>query len=205
MFHSGEFVKIKNYETRPEHWADLMMDTRGKVLRIHTKYEDRGQTVYVIDDGGQYMWEYYIKDLEKVTESSQIVISMDKEYRTKNGVSVRILCVDAPGDYPVCAMVLGSGDPSVKFYTINGVPKSPFHDCLVEFNIAETFHPNQQVMVRATNFNEWERRYFCKYQNGTVFCFEGGATTWTAKSLVQWPQVRLPTEEELKCQDWDLV
>ena len=35
------------------------------------------------------------------------------------------------------------------------------------------------ILVRQTKDGEWERRYFANYENGTVYAWQGGLTSWT--------------------------
>lgn len=56
-----------------------------------------------------------------------------------------------------------------------------------------------KVMVRDTNAHEWVRRYFSHFDNGTVYCFQFGATSWSnSKSLdaTAWKYAKLAEDEE---------
>lgn len=49
------------------------------------------------------------------------MISMDKKYRTRSGLPVRVLCVDrVVGDYPVVALVTEKDQEGLYSYTITG-------------------------------------------------------------------------------------
>ena len=47
-------------------------------------------------------------------------IDMSKTYTTRNGMPVRILCVDKPGEMPVVALVDRGGVESIETYTARG-------------------------------------------------------------------------------------
>ena len=48
------------------------------------------------------------------------MISMDKQYTTRDGRPVRVLCVDAKGDFPVVAVVDNEGSQEPEMFTQDG-------------------------------------------------------------------------------------
>jgi hypothetical protein len=43
-----------------------------------------------------------------------------RDYSTRDGREVRILCADAPGDYPVIGYFLSQGKPIIHSWALNG-------------------------------------------------------------------------------------
>ena len=56
------------------------------------------------------------------------------------------------------------------------------------------------VLVRDSEDKDWERFYFAKYENGLVYTWVAGATSWTAKgNMYKWRFAKL-AESEDKCE-----
>ena len=56
------------------------------------------------------------------------------------------------------------------------------------------------VLVRDNENNEWRRFHFAKYENGLVYTWVAGATSWTAKgNMYKWRFAKL-AESEDKCE-----
>lgn len=53
------------------------------------------------------------------------------------------------------------------------------------------------VLVRQSRCNDWAKRYFAKYENGTVFTWAYRATSWSCDSdeIKGWNYAKLATEE----------
>ena len=55
------------------------------------------------------------------------------------------------------------------------------------------------TMVRINEDKEWERRYFAKYENGVVYVWNLGRTSWSSiddKDVSAWPYAKLAESEE---------
>lgn len=53
------------------------------------------------------------------------------------------------------------------------------------------------ILVRDTEYDEWEKRYFAKYEDGEVFAWGGGCTSWTASGgMIPWRYAKLAESEE---------
>lgn len=46
------------------------------------------------------------------------------------------------------------------------------------------------------NGQNWKRRHFAGYRNGTVYAFKDGATSWTINLKTEWPYVNLAEPQE---------
>lgn len=42
---------------------------------------------------------------------------------------------------------------------------------------------------------EWYRAYFARYENGMVYCWENGATSWTTRITPHWNYAKLAEED----------
>lgn len=49
------------------------------------------------------------------------------------------------------------------------------------------------ILVKDSEFAEWRRRYFAEYENGKVFAWADGLTSWSARGAnrVSWEYARL--------------
>ena len=54
------------------------------------------------------------------------------------------------------------------------------------------------ILVRDFVGCEWARRYFAKYENGIVYAWENGATSWSAhrSNITDWGMAKLAESEE---------
>ena len=55
------------------------------------------------------------------------------------------------------------------------------------------------ILVRHSESNEWDRRYFAKYKNGLVYAWKQGATSWSAEDpayVCDWKYAKLAESEE---------
>lgn len=50
------------------------------------------------------------------------------------------------------------------------------------------------VLVRDSDKSEWHKRYFAKYQNGQIFTYSNGNTSWSTQVTVGWKQGKLADE-----------
>lgn len=52
------------------------------------------------------------------------------------------------------------------------------------------------VLVRDNIFSKWVKRYFAKYENGRVYVWDNGATSWTGDRCTPWKLAKLPEKEQ---------
>lgn len=55
------------------------------------------------------------------------------------------------------------------------------------------------ILVRQSESNEWERRYFAKYKNNMVYAWKARATSWSAEDqayVCDWKYAKLAESEE---------
>lgn len=54
------------------------------------------------------------------------------------------------------------------------------------------------ILIRDRKTDPWEVMYFAKYEDGKVWCWSDGRTSYTTKSVCDWEFAKLPTPEELE-------
>ena len=54
------------------------------------------------------------------------------------------------------------------------------------------------ILVRDSEQESWRKRHFAKYENGIVYAWENGATSWSAhrSNITDWKMVKLAESEE---------
>lgn len=53
------------------------------------------------------------------------------------------------------------------------------------------------ILVRDYESQEWEARYFAKYEDGVIYAWDGGSTSWTSKgNVTEWKYAKLAESEE---------
>ena len=64
------------------------------------------------------------------------------------------------------------------------------------------------ILVSIDEDEEWVRRYFAKYENGVVYAWYGGRTSWTEDYMTSWKLAKLSEDEEERKElevDWSKV
>lgn len=51
------------------------------------------------------------------------------------------------------------------------------------------------ILVRDTEDEQWERRYFAKYENKTIYAWDVGRTSWSGDSMTGWACGKLAETE----------
>lgn len=53
------------------------------------------------------------------------------------------------------------------------------------------------ILVRGNIFSKWAKRYFAKYENGRVYAWNNGTTSWSGDgSTTAWELAKLPGKEQ---------
>lgn len=52
------------------------------------------------------------------------------------------------------------------------------------------------ILVRADEEEAWDRRYFAKYENGHVYAWDHGRTSWTTGNVAYWKYAKLAESNE---------
>ena len=54
------------------------------------------------------------------------------------------------------------------------------------------------VLVKDKENEEWKKRHFAKYENGDVYAWVDGQTSWTGADEIKWKYAKLAESEETK-------
>ena len=54
------------------------------------------------------------------------------------------------------------------------------------------------ILVRQGNNGRWLERHFAKYENGDVYAWVDGQTSWTGADKIKWKYAKLAESEESK-------
>ena len=52
------------------------------------------------------------------------------------------------------------------------------------------------ILVKAIDDDKWKKRYFAKYENGIVYAWDGGKTSWNKDCVAGWKYAKLAGSEE---------
>lgn len=52
------------------------------------------------------------------------------------------------------------------------------------------------ILVRDNSLSEWGKRYFAKYENGSVYAWSNGTTSWSGDRCTPWKLAKLPEKEQ---------
>ena len=61
------------------------------------------------------------------------------------------------------------------------------------------------ILVRQGKNGEWLERHFAKYENGDVYAWVDGQTSWTGEDKIKWRYAKLPEDEKKPEIDWSKV
>ena len=61
------------------------------------------------------------------------------------------------------------------------------------------------ILVREYEEQDWVKRYFAKYEDGTVHAWRDGCTSWTEENASAWKYAKLPEDEEKPEVDWNKI
>lgn len=52
------------------------------------------------------------------------------------------------------------------------------------------------ILVKNSEYEEWLKRHFAKYENGKVYAWQAGCTSWTENIMTDWDYAKLAESEE---------
>ncbi len=125
---------------------------------------------------------------------------MNKKYKTRSGLPVRVLCTDMKNRYPVVAVRKSEKEECSGMYTADGkFYEEGIHSeyDLIEVSPYEDFKVDDLCVV-------WDEesvkifRYFSNVKKGTAHCFDWGCTSYSAEGTTPWTNCRKATEEEIR-------
>ena len=59
-----------------------------------------------------------------------------------------------------------------------------------------TVEVDTPILVKEREDGDWVERYFAEYNNGTVFAWTGGATSWSTDAITDWAYAKLAEMED---------
>lgn len=131
------------------------------------------------------------------------MIDINKKYKTRSGLPVRILCVDRKSEeFPVVALVTNKdGHEVASTFTKTGsyhIEDVSMND-LIEVSPYEDFKVDDLCVVSATEGKYKTFRYFAKEVQGIPYCFDDGKTSFTFNNeyFTAWDKCRKATPEEI--------
>lgn len=65
----------------------------------------------------------------------------------------------------------------------------------VDWNTVEVDTP---ILVRNRDDEPWHKRYFAEYENGTVYAWVNGTTSWSGEATTNWKYAKLAEVEDEK-------
>lgn len=127
-------------------------------------------------------------------------VEMGKTYKTRSGLSVRVLCTDrASSDFPVIALVdedeLNGGGDVMSFmadgkYSKAGTISSHTYD-LIKWNAWSDVAVDAKILVRDSDGESWEPAHFAAIDGSGVLAWRFGATSHTTTKVVSWKFAKL--------------
>lgn len=63
---------------------------------------------------------------------------------------------------------------------------------------------NTPILVKETENKNWIRGYFAKYEDGKVYTWSNGRTSWTTSYMISWKYAKLVENKEPEV-DWSKV
>lgn len=61
------------------------------------------------------------------------------------------------------------------------------------------------ILVKYTESAKWKKRHFAKYENGLVYAWNNGETSWTTVAMTDWKYAKLAEDEKEPEIDWSKV
>ena len=61
------------------------------------------------------------------------------------------------------------------------------------------------ILVRQDKNGDWLKRHFAKYENGNVYVWADGQTSWTGADEIKWKYAKLAEDEEEPEIDWNKI
>lgn len=126
-----------------------------------------------------------------------MAIEMGKKYRTRDGRDVRILCVDAPGGYPVRGYLLSTGESGLWTSGGSWLPTGePHSGDLIEIS------PYSDIAIDTPGWARsggkwWPRHFAGVFSSGEPMTWDNGATSHTTNDKSAWDEFTTTKPEGL--------
>ena len=129
---------------------------------------------------------------------SNQVISMDKEYVTRDGRKVEILTVSRNNKFNVVSLIEGC---IVGVHLANGknyYDESRSCDDLVEITKIEEGLKRHDLVMVSDGYDKWFLRFFSHYEDGKAFAFNNGVCEGFTYCRKATPQEIVANKDELQ-------
>lgn len=61
------------------------------------------------------------------------------------------------------------------------------------------------ILVKYSESTNWQKRHFAKYENGIVYAWNNGETSWTTVAMTDWKYAKLAEDEKEPEVDWNQI
>jgi hypothetical protein len=129
-------------------------------------------------------------------------LELGKTYRTRDGMTARVVCVDVKNAHTCIALVEIGSLELCDFFTSEGRSRTGRHqDIVSEASPYDDYRLDEPVMVRRSSTG-WYKRHFAGVEGGWPTAWTNGQTSFTKLEGTcnrdTWHECRRPTPEELK-------
>lgn len=134
-----------------------------------------------------------ISYVSKRKTETGVVKSQEERIETRDGVHY----IDAYDEYLNNNIISST---IIKIYKLNEDNELELiWDRERDFIDWSTISVDTKVLVRDFEHEEWQKRYFCKYEDDVIYCWSGGCTSFSAKNendIISWGDVKLYKEDK---------
>ena len=115
-----------------------------------------------------------------------MTLEVGKPYLTRGGQKVRIVATDVRDKEYTVAGLINYPDKEVlqcwtKVGSYHSVPgRESLDDIVSEYSLWNEVKVDTKILVRDSKKDEWIKRHFAKYENGAVFYYPFGMTSYTS-------------------------
>lgn len=102
-------------------------------------------------------------------------------HRTIDGHKARVLAVVNNADFPYVISVLTGNKEHITQYSA-----VEFKNEFFEYNPWQDVEVDTPILVRDNPSDRWFNRHFAKYEDGKVFTWYAGYTSWSSIELSSW-------------------
>jgi hypothetical protein len=136
------------------------------------------------------------------------MITMDKNYQTRSGLPVRIICVDRKGEYPVVAIaneddgtggyIIDTTIDGAYVYVVGFAQEYDQYD-IIEIDLMKDVQVDDKILVRDSVIDDWQKKHYAGKDDNFYYTWPHGTTSWSTGfhseiDRVGWKLAKLPTD-----------
>jgi hypothetical protein len=165
-----------------EFWGMYMGD-----IQSAEKYKDKKSCI----QNPKWKPLEYIETHEKKEQTMKI--ETGKFYLTRSGLKVEILKTDVVNNDDEAIIVLFSNNQIFWYYADGSYLNDEQHDydLVSEYSSWSDVAVDTKVYVKPSSANVWTPRHFCKFEEGKVYAFVEGKTSFITDSSTSWDDAKL--------------